>query len=137
MLQKSRKKSKTRQTKLRSMSNSNGTLFVVATPIGNMGDCSPRARQAIASADAVLCEDTRVTAKLLAGLDLAKPLRTFHEHTDARRMHEFVSDMLAGKIMVLVTDAGTPGVNDPGGALVAAAANAGGRAAGEPGPETA
>ncbi len=119
------------------MSNSNGKLFVVATPIGNMGDCSPRARKAIAEADIVLCEDTRVTAKLLAGLELAKPLRTFHEHTDERRMHELVSDMLTGQTMALVTDAGTPGVNDPGGALIAAAAKAGVSIVPIPGPNAA
>lgn len=116
------------------LSSSHGTLYVVATPIGNMGDCSPRAKAVLEEADVILCEDTRVTAKLMATLELRKPLKTFHEHTDARRMHEIVAEILDGKTMALVSDAGTPGVNDPGGVLVAAAAKVGINVVPIPGP---
>lgn len=107
------------------MSSTNGKLFVVATPIGNLGDCSARAVATLREADVVLCEDTRVTGKLLAALEIRKPTMSYHEHSDPRRTHEIVSQLLEGKSMALVSDAGTPGVNDPGGVLVAAAAKSG------------
>lgn len=97
------------------------TLFIVATPLGNLSDASARAIETLKGADAILCEDTRVTSKLLAAVSLSKPLLSFHQHSDGRRLGR-VLDMLAeGKTLALVTDAGTPGISDPGGVLVAAA----------------
>ncbi|KKW30462.1 MAG: Ribosomal RNA small subunit methyltransferase I [Candidatus Uhrbacteria bacterium GW2011_GWD2_52_7] len=107
------------------MSHNSGKLYVVATPIGNLGDISARATAILREVDVVLCEDTRVSGKLLSALAIRKPMMSYHEHSDARRTHEVVTEMLEGKTMALVTDAGTPGVNDPGGVLVAAAAKVG------------
>ena len=107
------------------MSHNSGKLYVVATPIGNLGDISARATAILREVDVVLCEDTRVSGKLLSALAIRKPMMSYHEHSDARRTHEVVTEMLEGKAMALVTDAGTPGVNDPGGVLVAAAAKVG------------
>ncbi len=116
------------------MPANSGKLYVVATPIGNLGDISARATAILREVDVVLCEDTRVSGKLLAALEIRKPLKSYHEHSDARRTHEVVTDMLEGKTMALVTDAGTPGVNDPGGVLVAAAAKVGIEIIPVPGP---
>ena len=107
------------------MSHNSGKLYVVATPIGNLGDISARATAILREVDVVLCEDTRVSGKLLSALAIRKPMMSYHEHSDACRTHEVVTEMLEGKTMALVTDAGTPGVNDPGGVLVAAAAKVG------------
>ncbi|MCR4312450.1 MAG: 16S rRNA (cytidine(1402)-2'-O)-methyltransferase [Candidatus Uhrbacteria bacterium] len=107
------------------MSALSGKLYVVGTPIGNLGDISARALKTLGEVDVVVCEDTRVSGKLLAALEIRKPLMSFHEHSDPRRTHEIVTQLLEGKNMALVTDAGTPGVNDPGGVLVAAAAKVG------------
>lgn len=100
-------------------------LYVVATPIGNRGDVTDRAKHILASADVVLCEDTRVTAKLCSMLEITPSLHTFHEHTDDHKRALIVADLVAGKNMALVTDAGTPGISDPGGMLVADAVAAG------------
>lgn len=116
------------------MSPNSGKLYVVATPIGNLGDISARATAVLREVDVVLCEDTRVSSKLLAALSIRKPTMSYHEHTDPRRTHEVVSQLLEGKTMALVTDAGTPGVNDPGGVLVAAATKVGIDVVPVPGP---
>ncbi len=94
------------------------TLWVVATPIGNLQDMTFRAVQTLKDADAILCEDTRVTAKLLKHFEITKPLIAYHQHsTDA--VVERIADLLrAGSGVALVSDAGTPGINDPGGRLV-------------------
>ena len=96
-----------------------GTLYLVATPIGNLGDLSPRAAQTLAEADFIAAEDTRVTVKLLNHLGLKKPMVSYHRHsTDARGMA--ITDRLqAGETCALVTDAGTPAISDPGEELVA------------------
>ncbi|MFZ2682123.1 MAG: 16S rRNA (cytidine(1402)-2'-O)-methyltransferase [Patescibacteria group bacterium] len=107
------------------MSEIVGELFVVATPIGNLGDFSARAKQVLSLVDVVLCEDTRVTSKLLAALELRPSLNSFHEHTDALKRKQFVSMLQAGKRIALVTDAGTPAISDPGSFLVAEAVAAG------------
>lgn len=104
---------------------SSGVLYVVATPIGNLSDLSPRARDVLGSVDAVWCEDTRVTAKLCAALGISPSLKAFHEHTDPRVRAEIVRDLMVGKSYALVTDAGTPGISDPGGFLVHDAVQAG------------
>lgn len=103
----------------------NNVLYIVATPIGNRGDITERAKQTLASVDIVLCEDTRVTAKLCSMLEITPTLHTFHEHTDDRKRAAIVAELVAGKSMALVTDAGTPGISDPGGMLVADAVEAG------------
>src|SRR5690349_843695 len=95
-----------------------GTLFVVATPIGNLTDLSVRALETLSSVDAILCEDTRVTSKLLAVAKVEKTLIAFHQHSDDRRSDEIVERLRNGESLALVTDAGTPGISDPGGKLV-------------------
>ncbi len=97
-------------------------LFIVGTPIGNLKDISERALETLRSVDAILCEDTRVTSKLLAAYDIRKPLVAYHQHADARRVNEILSMLEAGKSLALVTDAGTPSISDPGGNLVQAVA---------------
>lgn len=94
------------------------TLFVVATPIGNLSDLSARALETFRSVDAIVCEDTRVTAKLLAHAGIKKPLVSVHQHTGALRIQEVLKLLEAGKNLALVTDAGTPAISDPGGLLV-------------------
>ena len=97
-----------------------GTLFVVATPIGNLEDVTERARRVLSEVDAVVCEDTRITSKLLAHASIAKPLLSIHEHSDADRIRQIVGRLEKGESFAYASDAGTPGVNDPGGKLVAA-----------------
>lgn len=101
------------------------TLFIVATPIGNLGDITLRAKEVLGSVSLVLCEDTRVTSKLLAALELTPRVTSFHEHTDALKRKRIVDDLVLGESIALVTDAGTPAISDPGGFLVADAVAAG------------
>ncbi len=97
-----------------------GTLYLVATPIGNLGDFSPRARQIMCDVDFIAAEDTRVTKKLLNALDLpSKPMISYFEHNRRERGEEIVKKLLGGENCALVTDAGTPAVSDPGEDLVA------------------
>jgi 16S rRNA (cytidine1402-2'-O)-methyltransferase len=119
------------------MSQNNGQLFVVATPIGNLGDLSSRAKEVFQSVDLVLCEDTRVTAKLMAALEIRPSLHSFHEHTDALKRKQFVDMLVEGKTIALVTDAGTPAISDPGSFLVADAVAAGVSVTPVPGPSAA
>ncbi len=102
-----------------------GQLFIVATPIGNLGDITLRALETLKSVDVVLSEDTRVTGNLLRHFEIHKPLISFHEHTEGEKALKLVERMLAGESMALVTDAGTPGISDPGNVLVARAIEAG------------
>jgi 16S rRNA (cytidine1402-2'-O)-methyltransferase len=95
-------------------------FFIVATPIGNLKDISERACETLRSVDAILCEDTRVTSKLLASKEIRKPLVAYHQHADARRVSEILAMLEEGKSLALVTDAGTPSISDPGGKLVEA-----------------
>jgi len=97
----------------------------VATPIGNLDDLSPRAREALAGAAVVYCEDTRRTQHLLARWGLATPRVSCHEHNEHRRIAEALARLEQGETIALVSDAGTPAVSDPGQRLVAAAAAAG------------
>ena len=96
-----------------------GTLYLVATPIGNLGDLSPRAAETLAQADFIAAEDTRVTVKLLNHLGLKKPMVSYHRHNTAPRGQEITDRLLAGEVCALVTDAGTPAISDPGEDLVA------------------
>ncbi len=102
-----------------------GRLFVVGTPIGNLGDLSPRAAAAFEAADAVCCEDTRVTSKLLAHLGLSRSLVRCDENVIGARAPQLVDRMLAGEVLAYASDAGMPGVSDPGQVLVDAARSAG------------
>ena len=95
-------------------------LFIVATPIGNLEDISFRAVRILQEADLILCEDTRVTKKLLDRYAIKKPLQSYHQHSKLAKT-EYIMDILAsGKNLALVSDAGTPGISDPGGLLVEA-----------------
>jgi 16S rRNA (cytidine1402-2'-O)-methyltransferase len=111
-----------------------GRLQVVATPIGNMGDVSARARQALASAAAVAAEDTRHTGALLQALGIARPLLSLHAHNETRRVPEILARLTAGETIALVSDAGTPLLSDPGYELVKAATDAGIDVEAIPGP---
>ena len=94
------------------------TLSIVATPIGNLEDVSPRALRTLAEADVILCEDTRVTGHLLARYSIVRPLLSYHAQSLERRTYEIIELLRSGKNLALVSDAGTPGINDPGGKLV-------------------
>ena len=102
-----------------------GKLYVVATPIGNLGDISARALAVLAQADLVAAEDTRTTGHLLAHHGIVAKLVALHEHNERERAAELVARMQAGKSIALVSDAGTPGISDPGALLVARAMQAG------------
>lgn len=95
-----------------------GTLSVVATPIGNLGDITLRALDTLKAADAIACEDTRVTAKLLARYDIQKPLLVYHAESGKNASTRILTQLAEGKRIALVTDAGTPGISDPGTELV-------------------
>ena len=103
------------------MGNQPGRLDVVATPIGNMGDLSDRAREALQGADLIAAEDTRRTLGLLQHLGIAKPLLSLHAHNETQRLPEVLARLAAGNRVVLVSDAGTPLLSDPGFELVRAA----------------
>ncbi len=102
-----------------------GKLYVVATPIGNLGDISVRALTVLAQADLVAAEDTRTTGHLLAHHGIRAKLIALHEHNEMQRAAELVARIQAGKTIALVSDAGTPGISDPGALLVARAREAG------------
>jgi 16S rRNA (cytidine1402-2'-O)-methyltransferase len=114
-----------------------GVLYVVATPIGNMGDISARAREILAAASAVAAEDTRHSGRLLRELGLERPLVSLHEHNERTRVAELVARLRRGERIALVSDAGTPLVSDPGYLLVAAAIEAGIVVTPVPGPSAA
>ncbi|HEX6654862.1 MAG TPA: ribosomal RNA small subunit methyltransferase I, partial [Candidatus Limnocylindria bacterium] len=111
-----------------------GRLLVVGTPIGNLGDLSPRAADALRSADLVVAEDTRLAARLLAHLDARRPTLSFNEHNAGERLPELLRRLAEGQALALTTDAGMPGVSDPGARLVAAARAAGAEIESVPGP---
>lgn len=100
-------------------------LYIVATPIGNLGDVTERAKSIFSEVEIVLCEDTRVTSKLMAHLQVRPTLLAFHEHTDALARKKIVDQLVSGIDIALVTDAGTPCISDPGGFLVANAVASG------------
>jgi 16S rRNA (cytidine1402-2'-O)-methyltransferase len=116
-------------------------LVLVATPIGNLGDLSPRAADALATADCICCEDTRRTGKLLSLAGIARrrevPLVRVDDHTEASRIREVLARLERGERVVVVTDAGTPGISDPGERLVRAAASEGLPVEVVPGPSAA
>ena len=111
------------------------TLYVVATPIGNLGDMSPRAVETLRSVQLIAAEDTRVTMKLTSHFDIHTPLTSCHRHNEAGKAQEIVRRMLdEGIDVALVTDAGTPGVSDPGMILTRLCAEAGIPVVAVPGP---
>lgn len=95
-----------------------GTLYLIATPIGNLGDITLRAIDTLKSVDLVLCEDTRVTGKLLNHLGIKKPMKSYTSHTSAKLHEEIVQSMKGEFRIALVSDAGTPCISDPGVVLV-------------------
>ena len=93
-------------------------LYIVATPIGNLKDISLRALEVLKEADLILCEDTRVTKKLLDRYDIKTPTLSYHQHSKLQRVQEIKALLREGKNLALVSDAGTPGVSDPGNQLI-------------------
>ncbi len=108
-------------------------LYVVATPIGNLGDMVPRAVETLQTVDVIAAEDTRHSAKLLEHFHIETPLVAYHDHSDAQRTLQLVARIQAGQRVALISDAGTPLVSDPGYQLVAAARAAGVRVVPVPG----
>ena len=111
-----------------------GTLFIVATPIGNLDDITFRAFEVLKSVDFVLAEDTRHSKKLLSHLDISKPIRAFHEHNEREKTKAIISEIYSGKSIALISDAGTPLISDPGYFLVAQAKKEGLKVVPIPGP---
>lgn len=111
-----------------------GTLYVVGTPIGNLGDLSPRALEILRSVAVIAAEDTRVVAKLLARGGLSTPTTALHEHNSARAVPALMERLASGQDVALVSDAGTPAISDPGTPLVAACHEAGIPVSPIPGP---
>ncbi|MDX2411586.1 MAG: 16S rRNA (cytidine(1402)-2'-O)-methyltransferase, partial [Woeseiaceae bacterium] len=103
------------------MNSTSGTLFVVATPIGNLEDLTPRARQTLAEVDLIAAEDTRHTGRLLSHFGVKTRLLALHDHNEAELADKVIDKILAGQSVALVSDAGTPLVSDPGYRLVKAA----------------
>ena len=114
-----------------------GSLYVVATPIGNLEDITLRAVRILREADVIAAEDTRHTRKLLAHLGIHTPLTSFHAHSGAARLERILRTLNEGKTVALVTDAGTPGIADPGQPLIAAAVAEGMPVVPIPGPTAA
>ena len=104
---------------------SGGTLFVVPTPVGNLGDMTPRAVEVLMEAHLVLAEDTRTTGKLLRHFGVETPLKSFHQHNEHRTLEGVIGQLQGGVTMALCSDAGTPGISDPGFLLVRACVDAG------------
>src|SRR5215210_5441307 len=116
------------------MTRTVGTLYLVATPIGNLEDITRRALRVLAEVDLVACEDTRHTRKLLEHYGIKTKTTSYHEHNERERAVELAAQLAAGARIALVTDAGTPGVSDPGYRLVRAAAACGAHVVPLPGP---
>jgi 16S rRNA (cytidine1402-2'-O)-methyltransferase len=113
---------------------SHGKLFVVATPIGNLDDLTPRAREVLASADVIAAEDTRHTRGLLSRIGVEARLIAYHEHNERERVAELLERIVSGANVALVSDAGTPLISDPGWRLVRAAREQGIAVVPVPGP---
>ena len=114
-----------------------GTLYIVATPIGNLDDITYRAVDTLNLVDVILCEDTRHSLKLLQHYNIKKPLKSLHEHNESKRSESVLQEIAAGKSMALISDAGTPVLSDPGTRLVAAAVQQGVPVVPIPGPNAA
>jgi 16S rRNA (cytidine1402-2'-O)-methyltransferase len=127
-------KDTTRSTHEAAFRAEGGSLYVVATPIGNLRDVTLRALDILATADIVAAEDTRVTSTLLARYGISARPRAVHRHNEAREVASLVAALREGRSVALVTDAGTPGISDPGARLVRAVREAGHRVVPIPGP---
>jgi len=114
-----------------------GTLFIVATPIGNLEDITLRALKVLGQVDVIACEDTRHTRKLLAHYQISKPLISYHEHNESERAEQLLKRLLAGESVALVSDAGTPSISDPGYRLIREAARRQIKVSPIPGPSAA
>ena len=101
-----------------------GKLYLVATPIGNLQDISFRAVEILRAVDIIACEDTRHSRKLLNAFEISNKLVSYHEHNEIERTEELIKELISGKSIALISDAGTPGINDPGFRLVNAAIEA-------------
>ena len=117
-----------------SSAGAHGRLLVVATPIGNLEDLSPRALAALRDASLVLCEDTRRTGNLFARYGVTTPRVSCHEHNEFRRIPEMLERLASGETLALVSDAGTPGISDPGAHIIGLAVKNGINVIGIPGP---
>lgn len=111
-----------------------GTLFVVATPIGNLGDLSPRAREVLATVQLIAAEDTRHTRQLLQSFGIGTPLTSLHEHNESQKSDGLIERLARGESLALVSDAGTPLISDPGFDLIAGARRRGIAVVAIPGP---
>lgn len=89
-------------------------LYLVPTPLGNLGDMTYRAVEVLRRADVILCEDTRTSSVLLKHYEISRPLSPYHQHNEHKILQHLIDQMLAGKVFALITDAGTPGISDPG-----------------------
>jgi 16S rRNA (cytidine1402-2'-O)-methyltransferase len=107
------------------MEISPGTLYVVATPIGNLGDLTFRAKAALEGVDVIACEDTRHSQRLLGHYEIRKPLVSLHQHNEAMRSAQLIGDLQSGRTVAYISDAGMPGISDPGQRLVQACIRAG------------
>lgn len=111
-----------------------GTLYLVATPIGNLKDMSFRAIETLKSVDLIACEDTRHSRKLLTHYGISNKLASYHEHNEAQRVEEFAVLLGQGKSLAIISDAGTPAINDPGFTMVEKAYQVGAEVIAVPGP---
>lgn len=96
------------------MEQSETQLYLVPTPIGNLADMTYRAVNILNSVDVILAEDTRTSGKLLKHYDIKKPLQSFHIHNEHKKVEQVIEELKAGRVMALISDAGTPGISDPG-----------------------
>ena len=124
-------------TRTQTPAHRGGRLFVVATPIGNLADCSPRAREVLGEVRVVLAEDTRRVRKLLTHFAIRSTVRSLHEHNEAREVPRLLAELAAGSDLALVSDAGTPLLADPGYRLVRACREHGVPVLTVPGPSAA
>ncbi|MBU0612802.1 16S rRNA (cytidine(1402)-2'-O)-methyltransferase [Patescibacteria group bacterium] len=111
-----------------------GNLYTVATPIGNLEDITFRAINILKEVNLIACEDTRHTLKLLNHYDISKPLISYHQHSKVSKIDHLIEELKAGKDIAIVTDAGTPGISDPGQVLISKAVEKGIRVIPIPGP---
>src|SRR3989337_1222652 len=95
-------------------SSSETSLYIIATPIGNLGDITLRALELLKAVDLILAEDTRTSGVLLKHYQISKPMQSFHNHNEHKVLGHLIERMKAGEKMALVSDAGTPGISDPG-----------------------
>jgi 16S rRNA (cytidine1402-2'-O)-methyltransferase len=114
-----------------------GSLYIVSTPIGNLEDITLRALRVLREADLICAEDTRITRKLLSHYDIHTPLTSYHQHTRGEKVETLAARLSEGQSLALVSDAGTPGISDPGQELIAAAIGLGASVVPVPGPNAA